>query len=104
MEDKDTRKNLVPVEVHYSESDNVWTFNPQEAGFSKLSFKADEQRMRRLLRRMKAKDSLTYPNSRKGTTYQNMLDDIASSGVSSIFVWRSHCPTSIDLIKAMMEK
>lgn len=98
------KKKLIPVKIGYSDNDNIWTFDPQESGYSKINFKADEVRMKRLLRRMKAKDSLTYPNSKKGVTYQTIVDDIASKGSSSIYVWRSHCPTSSDLINAMMEK
>lgn len=99
-----TYKKLIPIDVTYSENDNVWIFNPKEDGYKKLSFKADEVRMKRLLRRMRAKDSKTYPNSKKGITYQAMIDDITTTGVSSIYVWRSHCPISVELVNAMMEK
>ena len=100
---EDTKKRLLPVLMSYSEEDSIWTFNPQEEGYSKLSFHANEEKIKRLLRRMRAKDSLTYPNSKKGVTYKAMMDDITSKGESSIYVWRSNCPTSLDLIKAIME-
>lgn len=104
MEEPISKRKLIPVDITYNDSDNVWVLAPKEEGYSKLSFKADEARMKRLLRRMKAKDSKTYPNSKKGITYQAMLDDITETGVSSVYVWRSHCPISLDLIKAMMEE
>lgn len=102
--EREIRRKLIPVNISYSESDNIWTFDPQESGYSKLNFKANEEKLRRLLRRMRAKDSLTYPNSKKGITYQKMIDDIESKGKSSIYVWRSNCPTTLELIQALMEK
>jgi len=97
-------KRLLPVKMAYSDSDSTWTFSPQESGYPELHFKADEEKVKRLLRRMRAKDSRTYPNSVKGITYRAMMDDIQQNGESSIYVWRSNCPQSLELIQAIMEQ
>jgi hypothetical protein len=96
-------QKLIPVIVTYSEPDSVWTLAPQSQLFPKLSFKADSESLRRFLRRVRAKDSLTFPKSRKGTTYQIMIEDISQKGSSTIYIWKSRCPTSIELVRAIME-
>ena len=97
-------KRLIPIKVSYVEQDNFWKFEPSEESMKKINFKADSIKMRRLLRRIRAKDSLTYPNSKKGTTYQTMMDDVLSKGESTIYVWKSHYPLSLEVLEALMEE
>lgn len=95
-------KKLIPVRMSYN-SDSTWSFRPSENEYYNLSFNADDVSIKRLLRRMKAKDSITYPNSRKGTTYQAMIDDIKSKASSTIYIWKSRCPKSDDLLNALLD-
>lgn len=98
----ENNKRLIPINVSYSEDDNLWTFHPENS--TKMIFRTTPDKMKRLLRRMKAKDSVTTPNSKKGTTYQAMMDDVSSKGSSIIYAWKSHCPISQDVIEALMEE
>lgn len=100
----DKIKRLIPIKVSYVEEDNFWKFEPSEESLKKINFKADSAKLKRLLRRIKAKDSLTYPNSMKGTTYQSMMDDILSKGESTIYVWKSKYPLSADVLEALMQE
>ncbi len=102
MEQEVYRKKLIPISVSYSEDDNLWIFKPEHS--TEMIFRTTPEKMKRLLRRMKAKDSITYPNSRKGTTYQAMMDDVTNKGTSTIYAWKSRCPISKDVLEALMEE
>jgi len=98
-------KNLIPIRVSYHPDSSVWTMASDDAEFSKLSFKLTRDKLRKLLVHMKTKDSITYPNSKKGTTYNTMIDDIISKETSILYVWKSKCPTSIyDIQKLIFEE
>lgn len=102
MESQEHLKRLIPIIVSYSASDSIWTFDPQENGFNKFSFKADNSQFKKLLKRMRTKDSITYPNSKKNVTYNTMIDDIINKELSTIYVWRSKCPKSIENINVLL--
>ncbi len=101
MEQEEYRKRLIPIKVSYDEDSNLWTFHPEHS--TEMIFRTTPEKMKRLLRRMKAKDSITSPHSRKGTTYLAMMDDITTKGTSTIYSWKSHCPISNDVLNALME-
>jgi len=101
MDQQEYKKRLVPIKVIYSEDDNLWTFHPENS--DEMIFRTTPEKMKRLLRRMKAKDSMTYPASHKGTTYQAMMDDVSTKGTSTIYAWKSHCPISKNVLEALME-
>jgi hypothetical protein len=92
-------KRLIPIKVNFDEEENSWTFSPSEEGMQKfLIHNKDEKLIRRALRRIKAKDSKIYPNRRKLTTYQDMLDGIKSGQTNTIYVWKSFYPVSKQVI------
>jgi hypothetical protein len=93
MDDVVVKKNLIPVIIEYH-SDNIWSFTTKENFFPSFKFKGTPNRVKSLLKVIRAKDSVTYPNSYKGTTYQEMLDFIITNGIFTIFVWRSKYPKS----------
>ena len=99
-----SQPKLIPVKIRYYSGDNTWTFEPSIEGSSRISFKSDDVRIKRLLRRIRAKDSITAPKSKKGVTYQTMIDDIKNKSLSSIYVWKSRCPRTLELISALMEE
>lgn len=102
MEQKDFNKKLVAIKVSYNEEDETWSFHPEH--LKPMYFKADETKIKRLLRRIKAKDSLTEPRSKKGVTYKTMVDEINSNGESTIYTWKSHCPISRDVLLALLKE
>ena len=98
--EQEYNKRLIPISVSYDNEENLWTFHPENS--NEMIFRTTPDKMKRLLRRMKAKDSITFPHSKKGTTYQAMMDDVSSKGTSTIYAWKSRCPISSAVLEALM--
>ncbi|MDA3854936.1 MAG: hypothetical protein PF569_01660 [Candidatus Woesearchaeota archaeon] len=78
------------------DSTNIWEFKPTDSGYNKFSLKASEQQIKTLLRKIKAKDDVTSPNSSRGITYQQMIDEIKSDRDNIIYVWSTMYPKSVN--------
>lgn len=103
VEEDIVNHRLVPISVSYSDTDNVYTFKPEGEYYSG-SFKASNDDFRKLLYRMKAKDNITLPNSKKGMTYQSMIDNIKEKKCNKIFAWKSKLPKTEEELKGMMKR
>jgi len=86
---------LIPITIDYSQNDNVYSFKGGE-GYCNGNFKCSDAQLRKLLYRIKAKDSITLPASRKKVTYSNIIDGIKTKKYSQIFAWKSKTPTTLE--------
>ena len=102
MADEDTRR-LIPISIKKLE-DNLW--NIKIDGGESYNVEADFDSIKKVLRRIKAKDGCEYGkcrSSKKGT-YASMIGDIDNNDLHKINVWKSKVPHNPqDFIKLMME-
>ena len=92
---------LIPITINYNTSDSVWTIKTD--GYINGSFKATDDKLRKLFRYIKAKDSIKLPLSRKKVTYQTMINEIKSNKYNKIYAWKSKVSTDLESIKKVME-
>lgn len=104
MEDTKPKKRLIPVRMNYNSKDNTWNFKPTEEGYSSYTFKASDDEVRKLLRKMRAKDSMTTPNSRKKRTYRMMIDKMKDSSYQTIYAWGKKIPKTIEDATRLMKE
>ena len=101
LEDDIINHRLIPITINYNCNENIW--NIKSEGYANGSFKATDDRIKKLFRYIKAKDSIKLPNSRKKVTYQMMIDEVKSDKYNQIYVWKSRIPTDLDTMKKLME-
>ena len=100
---KEIKKRLIPVHIDYDYEENIWRMKP-EGEYSCMSFKASEDQVKKLLKRMRAKDSMTSPCSRKKRTYQMMIDGIKNDSYQTIYSWSSKVPKDLDTLKSLIKE
>jgi hypothetical protein len=101
--EEDVRQHrLIPIILNYNNSDNVWTMKTEE--YVNGSFKCTDDRLKRVLKKMRAKDSIKLPLSRKKVTYQMMIDEIKNNKYNRIYAWKSKIPTDLESMKELYLK
>ena len=101
MADEDTRR-LIPISIKKLE-DNLW--NIKIDGGESYNVEADFDSIKKVLRRIKAKDGAEYGKCRssKRGTYSSMVGE-GDDNLHKINVWKSKVPHNPqDFIKLMME-
>jgi hypothetical protein len=101
MDDTNEKKRLYPVNMDYDAESNSWTMAVENGG--RFNFKATPDMVRRLLRRCKAKDSMTSPNSAKKKTYNDMIAGMQDKSFSKIYMWKSKLPVNIETVRELMK-
>lgn len=72
---------------------NCTPLNDPTKGKRSLTFRGEDDRFKTFLRRIKAKDSSTFPPSSKQRTYQQMIDDAKNGDDSKpIYIWSNMIP------------
>lgn len=100
MADEDTRR-LIPISIKKLE-DNLW--NIKIDGAESYNVEGDFDSIKKVLRRIKAKDGAEYGkcrSSKKGT-YSSMVGE-GDDNLHNINVWKSKVPHSPDDFKKLME-
>ena len=100
MADEDTRR-LIPISIKKLE-DNLWNIKIDDA--ESYNVEADFDSIKKVLRRIKAKDGAEYGkcrSSKKGT-YSSMVGE-GDDNLHNINVWKSKVPHSPDDFKKLME-
>ena len=96
---------LIPVTISYDNKQNIWSFNPNSSdNYGHGSFRSSDYGLKLLLRRIKAKDSIVMPPSKKKVTYQSIIDNIKLGKYSTIYCWKLKIPLSLEEIKALVNK
>ena len=101
MADEDTRR-LIPISIKKLE-DNLW--NIKIDGGESYNVEGDFDSIKKVLRRIKAKDGAEYGkcrSSKKGT-YKSMLGNEDNTDLHNINVWKSKVPHSPEDFKKLME-
>ena len=102
MADEDKRR-LIAISIKKLEN-NLWSIDID--GGESYNVEADFDSIKKVLRRIKAKDGAEYGkcrSSKKGT-YASMIGDIDNNDLHKINVWKSKVPHNPqDFIKLMME-
>lgn len=86
------RNRLIKIRI-FKQGSNQWRLLPVEKrdGSSirrgEITFRGDEEKFRKLLMKLKAKDVETDPPSVKGKTYQQMIDTAKDGSDPYIWVW-----------------
>lgn len=101
MEQDTEHKRLIPVTMDYSDKDNIWTMNIENGG--KYNFKATQEQVYKLLRKCRAKDSMTLPASRKKRTYNDMIQAMKNKKYAKVYMWKSKLPMSLEDVKNLMK-
>ena len=96
-------KRLIPIKMMYSLDDNVYSFIPQEQGYSSYNFKATQDMLHRLFSKLNVKDSLITPNKKRMVPYKTIIEDLTSKGQATIYIWKSYFPTSLQHIQTLMQ-
>lgn len=63
-----------------------------------LTFRGDEESFKKFLRKIKAKDSSTFPASSKQRTYQQIIDDAKAEYSKPIYIWSNMIPKGDSII------
>lgn len=102
MADEDTRR-LIPISIKKLEN-NLWSIDID--GGESYNVEADFDSIKKVLRRIKAKDGCEHGKCRSSKigTYKSMLGNIDNNDLHKINVWKSKVPHNPqDFIKLMME-
>ena len=57
-----------------------------------ITFRGDEDRFKTFLRKIKAKDSATFPASTKQRTYAQMISDAKREDSAPVYIWSNMIP------------
>lgn len=101
MNNEDTRR-LIAISIKKLEN-NLWSIDID--GGESYKVEADFDSIKKVLRRIKAKDGCEYGkcrSSKKGT-YASMIGDIDNNDLHKINVWKSKVPHSPEDFKKLME-
>lgn len=101
MADEDTRR-LIPISIKKLEN-NLWSIDID--GGESYNVEADFDSIKKVLRRIKAKDGCEYGKCRsfKKGTYASMLGNIDNNELHKINVWKSKVPHNPQDFKKLME-
>lgn len=92
--------------IKIENEDNVYTFTPDEAsklnGASQYSIKANNQLLKRFLRRSGTADEITSPRSKRGMTYDSILSNIESGTDNYVYVFAHKYPKSLEDLQRIM--
>lgn len=95
--EEEVQKRLYPVRV--SSHDGVYTLSHDNG---RVNFRASRGQLRKLLYRIKAKDSDSQPNSRKEIRYLDMVDQIVSKSNYTIYCWKSRLPRDFQHVTELL--
>ena len=101
MADEDTRR-LIPISIKKLE-DNLW--NIKIDGGESYNVEADFDSIKKVLRRIKAKDGCEHGKCRSSKigTYKSMLGNEDNNNLHKINVWKSKIPHNPQEFKNLME-
>ena len=89
---KEERNRLVKVRLYY-QGKNQWRLVPvakkdgSQIRRGDILFRGDDNKLKLLLQRLKAKDNQTDPPSSKNRTYQQMIDSARDTSDPYIWIW-----------------
>jgi hypothetical protein len=93
--------------IRIDNEDNVYTFTPDENsklnGASSYSIKANNELLKRFLRRAGTADELTSPRSKRGMTYDAILKNIENGTDNNIYVFSHKYPKSLEDLQRIMQ-
>lgn len=89
---KEERKRLFKAKL-FKQGENQWRIVPvqkkdgSQVRHGDITFRGSEDKLKLLLRRLKAKDNASDPPSSKGKTYQQMIDSAKDKSDPYIWIW-----------------
>ncbi len=90
-----------------TDDDNIYQFSPDgdsvTYGGQKYAVKANADLLKRFLRRAGSADELTSPRSKRGMTYDSIIQNILNGTDNNIYIFAHKYPSSLDDLKRMMQ-